>query len=383
MARDPQVGRRRFGTLRERIDADSNLRLLDSSQEAQLLEFPHERGKYSREHFGFADGFSQPAIRGNPRPKNREGMGTPLRRGKWSLLAPGEFVLGYPGEDGLLPEAPPAPLGRSGTFMVVRKLEQHVARFRKYLRRRAEQDLPYLRGLPGSEGSNPSEEALALRQQVLAAKIVGRWQDGRSLVLYPEPNEPDKKKLHPINRFLYSQDPDGFGCPLGAHVRRANPRDDFGWQGRLTKRHRIIRRGMPYGRLAFDEPGALFDPNVEDLDPDHDKGRGLMFICYQASIARQFEVIQQRWLNDGDPFWLGGDRDFLTISGNRPDPDAPLEGGNGWSEGEEASGGKMTIQGTPPSFLAPQPSFVTLKGGEYFFTPGLAALRALASAYWH
>jgi hypothetical protein len=84
-----------------------------------------------------------------------------------------------------------------------------------------------------------------------------------------------------------------------------------------------------------------------------------MFVCYQASIARQFEVIQGRWLNDGDVFWLGAERDSLTMSD-----------------------GKMTIPGKPPSFLQPQPSFVTTKGGEYFFTPGLTALSALASGYW-
>ena len=92
---------------------------------------------YAREHFGFADGFSQPAIRGNGGPDTREGMGTPTKDG-WEEVAPGEFVLGYLGEDGLLPYAPAAPLGRGGSFMVLRKLYQDVPAFRSYLRRVAE-----------------------------------------------------------------------------------------------------------------------------------------------------------------------------------------------------------------------------------------------------
>lgn len=304
-------------------------------------------------------------------------MGTPgrrfwRRRNRWSLVSPGEFVLGYRGEDTTRPPAPAAPLGRNGSYMVVRKLEQHVDRFRDYLRRQAERDLPFLRGVGPPELRLTAAE-LSLRQRVVAAKIVGRWFDGRSLVRHREPDDPDPKHRHPrrINRFTYEdEDQHGHGCPLGAHVRRANPRDDLGWGGELTKRHRIIRRGMPYGEPAFDAyehgredyaPGGLFATDFREAGPE---GRGLMFICHQASISRQFELIQQRWLNDGDAFWLGGEKDFLTVS----DSDAD---------------GKMTIQGKEePSFLTPQEPFVTLKGGEYFFAPGLSALRALASAYW-
>jgi Dyp-type peroxidase family len=366
LAQDLQILRRRADALLERIHDGPGLWVINE-QEAGLIK---HRGTFAREHFGFADGFSQPAIRGNPSARFREGMGTPGRRG-WSLVAPGEFVLGYPGEDGVPPAAPAAPLDRSGSYMVVRKLEQHVARFREYLRQRATEDLPFLRHLPMPRAPGDAER-LEPRQRALAAKIVGRWYDGRSLVLHPDPEDADKKiSRRKINRFRYSKDPDGVRCPLGAHVRRANPRDDFGFQGLLTKRHRIIRRSMPYGEPAFsapaDGPGdrlaELLDPEVDDAE------RGLVFICYQSRIAQQFEVIQGRWLNSGDVFWLAGDRDFLPISGPQP--------GNGG-----ANPGKMTIQGSPPSFLTPQPSFVTTKGGEYFYAPGISALWALGSGYW-
>ena len=139
--------------------------------------------------------------------------------------------------------------------------------------------------------------------------MVGRWQDGRSLVTSGRPTVPaDDPALDPtrINKFRYSHygkspvDPDGVRCPIGAHVRRANPRDSLGWNGVLTKRHRIIRRGVPYGDRL---------PHGRERD---NKDRGLIFIAYQSSIERQFELIQSRWLNDGDAFWLGAEKDCLS-----------------------------------------------------------------------
>jgi Dyp-type peroxidase family len=314
-----------------------------SSQRAGLLTGA-PGSPYRREHFGFADGFSQPAIRGNAGPHTRVGMGTPTRDG-WEEVAPGEFILGYPAEDGVPPAAPAAPLGKSGSFMVLRKLEQDVAAFRSYLTRVARTDLPFL------DGDMP----LALREEVIAAKMVGRWRDGRSLATSSRARVPaDDPELRPdrINAFKYEQDdPHGERCPIGAHVRRANPRDSLGWEGVLTKRHRIIRRGVPYG-----------DPLPEGHKDD--KERGLIFVCFQASIERQFELIQSRWLNDGDPFWLGDETDCMT---------------------NEAG---MTVPGPgEPSYLPPSDPrldrpFITVRGGDYFFMPGLTALRALASGYW-
>ncbi len=316
MARDAAAREQRVAEL---VAAAPPLRFRQDS--ALLTDPDHPRG-YAREHFGFADGFSQPSIRGNAGPSTRRGMGTPLRFGRWRELAPGEFVLGYRGEDRLLPAAPPAPLDHSGSYMVWRKLEQDVDGFHDYLRRAA---------------AGP----LGLSEEELAARMVGRWRDGRSLVLTDQPPTPSAPEPSPetINDFRYGTGARG-ACPMGAHVRRANPRDALGYQGKLVKRHRIIRRGMPY---------------------QGDGERGLVFVCYQADLARQFELVQASWLLDGDPFWLGGEPDPLTMGG---------------------AGSHMTIQGSPPHYLKPLSSFVTTRGGGYFFVPGLAALRALASAYW-
>jgi Dyp-type peroxidase family len=283
----------------------------------------------ARDHFGFYDGIAQPAIAGSgvaPRP----GDGQPNGRGGWRPVATGEFLHGYLDEDGLLPEAPAAPFDRNGTFAVYRKLHMDVAAFRRFLR---DTDFP---GGP----------------ELLAAKIVGRWRDGTPLVRSPAAPDPAlASDPSAINDFSYASDPDGHRCPVGAHIRRGNPRDAPGFfSGRLTNRHRIIRRGRPYGPLLPPEA-------VEDDGTD----RGLVFICFNASIWRQFETIQALWIDDGDPFGLGADKDFLI--------------------GEpHGTTGKMTIQGTPPHFLKPQPRFVTMRGGEYLYRPSMSALRWLAGA---
>jgi Dyp-type peroxidase family len=286
-----------------------------------------------REHFGYADGFAQPAIEGSS-DERANGGGVPLKKG-WRPLAAGEFILGYEDEDARddphrgLPSAPADPLGRNGTYMVWRKLHQDVALFRRTLRHAA-----------GLYHDGDEEK--------LAAKIVGRWRNGTPLVTSPEaPRAKFDAKAEKANEFLYAgEDGDGRKCPIGAHIRRSNPRDALGFEGRLSFRHRIIRRGMPYGEPLPD--GVLEDDGEE---------RGLVFVCFNASISRQFEGVQVQWLNDGNIFGLGHDKDYLL--------------------GDSATTAKMTVQGAPPFMLAPQPSFVTTRGGEYLFVPGLAALRSL------
>ena len=234
-----------------------------------------------RDHFGFFDGIAQPAFAGAgvaPRP----GDGQPDGAGGWREVATGEVLLGYVDEDGTQPVAPLAPFDRNGTFVVYRKLAMDVAAFRRFI---ASQD-----AYPG--GPN-----------LLAAKIVGRWPDGTPLAVSPErPDGAVSSDPLRINDFGYEDDPGGLKCPLGAHIRRANPRDDPAFfNGRLTNRHRIVRRGRAYGvPLA---PRAEEDDGVD---------RGLVFICFQADIWRQFETIQALWIDDGDPFGLGRDKDFLV-----------------------------------------------------------------------
>jgi Dyp-type peroxidase family len=285
----------------------------------------------AREHFGFADGFAQPAIAGATEEKVAGG-GIPEKDGRWRALAPGEFVLGYPDEDTLvdrarrLPPAPDDPLGANGTYMVWRKLYQDVALWRRTISR------------AGERYGDP---------QLLAAKVVGRWPNGAPLSIRPNGGGGEFDATAPdANDFRYGDDLDGRRCPLGAHIRRSNPRDALGFDGALSMRHRMIRRGMPYGSPL---PAGTADDGAD---------RGLVFVSFQASIARQFEGVQGPWLSDGNIFGLGHDSDYLLGAGAR--------------------GRKMTIQGKRPFFLAPQESFVTTRGGEYLFVPGMTALRAIA-----
>ncbi|MFL5820500.1 MAG: Dyp-type peroxidase [Solirubrobacteraceae bacterium] len=312
-------------------------------QAAGVVEVAHEPARVLpgvREHFGFADGSAQPAVEGVTDHKTRGG-GVPEPGGRWRPLAPGEFILGYPDEDtrvdpqGRLPSAPDDPLGRNGTYMVYRKLHQDVALFRSTLRESARL---YHDG----------------DEEKLAAKVVGRWHKGTPLEKSPDAPDPNFDPAAPgANDFRYlDRDSEGHRCPLGAHIRRSNPRDALGWKGLdesglLTFRHRIIRRGMPYGL-----------PLPEGVLEDDGKDRGLVFVCFNASISRQFESVQIQWLNDGNAFRLGHDKDFLL--------------------GDSGTSGKMTVQGRPPFFLSPQRPFVTTRGGEYLFVPGIRALRALA-----
>jgi Dyp-type peroxidase family len=281
-----------------------------------------------RDHFGFFDGIAQPDVQGSgvaPRP----GDGQPDGAGRWRAVRTGEFLHGYEDEDGGLPEAPAAPFDRNGTFMVYRKLHMDVPAFRRFLAAQGER-------YPGGP-------------ELLAAKIVGRWRDGTPLELSPDRPDPavasDPAR---INDFSFRDDGAGMRCPLGAHIRRANPRDSDGFfDGRLSNRHRIIRRGRSYGPPL--PPGVMEDDGSD---------RGLVFVCFNASIWRQFETIQALWIDDGDPFGLGPDKDFLV--------------------GEPGEGsGKMTIQGNPPYFLKPQPRFVTTRGGEYLYRPSMSGLRWL------
>ena len=298
-----------------------------------------------REHFGFTDGFGQPSIAGVVR-HEVAGQGVAVRRRPWHRLRrdlvpcatdrrvawrplrPGEFVLGYDDEDGGPPPAPAPPLHRNGTFMVWRKLHQDVAGFRAFV--------------AGAARSTGLEAGL------VAAKVIGRWPDGSPLALRPHGGDTalgeDRER---VNDFAYGTDPSGFACPRGAHVRRANPRDAFGRRGRLTARHRILRRGLPYG------------PRLEEGADDDGADRGLVFVALQASIERQFEIVQARWLNDGNAFGLGG----------TPDPVA----------GTVGAPARQAFGGHPPRYATAMRGFVTHRGGEYLYVPGISALRAFAT----
>lgn len=311
----------------------------------------------TREHFGFADGLSQPAIEGvdldavgngvHVGRHHRRGQGRrlslaleelslrPVER-RWRLIRTGEFLLGYDNEDDELPAGPPDPLGPNGTFMVYREIEQHVDVFERYLARAAED--------------------LAMSPAQLGAKILGRWPGGTAVTSDPVDDSEREDyesasgdlegRRRRLNDFSYADDLEGFGCPLGAHVRRGNPRDALPGGAERTMRHRIIRRGLPYRDRAR--------AGVE---------HGLAFVCFGASIADGFEYIQRNWLNRGDAFGLGAQPDFLL---QQPDRDGALTG-------------RMVIQGYAPTVLGPPDApFVTVRGCDYLFVPSRRACAWLA-----
>ena len=274
-----------------------------------------------RTSFGFKDGIGQPAV---------EGSGIPSTNPHEPPLKAGEIILGYPDETGDLPPMPfPDALGRNGTYVVFRKLHTRVAAYRSYLRERA---------------ANREEEAL------LGAKMVGRWQGGAPLAVSPARDDADLgADKHRNNDFSYGDDPRGFKCPVGAHARRANPRDAFDGDGSVHVRlHRMIRRGTSYGPMLPE--GALEDDGVD---------RGIIFVFAGAHLKRQFEFVKTQWLNDG--IFIGA-----------PTEKDPLVGA---SDGT----GSLTIPQRPiRRRLTDLPPFVVTRGGEYCFAPGLRALRWLA-----
>ncbi|MGO1120528.1 cytochrome P450 [Rhodovibrionaceae bacterium A322] len=322
-----------------------------------------------KEPFGFRDGVSQPVLEGT------------LRADKGGhfdddLVKPGEFILGYRDNRGYYPPSPALlkerdphhrlamvsdalPLqmaefgaddlprhhdfGRNGSYLVIRQLEQDVKGFHAFTAKTA-------KALNASAFKNHP-----VTQDWLEAKMVGRWKDGSSLVRYPDgpagiveasargkagSAKPDAGKgLKPDNDFRFGEeDPQGLRCPLGAHIRRANPRESFKpgseEQVEITSRHRILRRGRRY---------------------QEGEKEGLLFMCLNANLERQFEFVQQTWINSP----------AFDVLRDEVDPLLPPKGSTTSFSIPHEKGG-CQIQGLP--------SFVTMKGGGYFFLPGRGAV---------
>jgi deferrochelatase/peroxidase EfeB len=338
------------------------------------------------EPFGFADGISQPELDWERRKPTR------LRdiREYTNAAALGEFLLGYPNEYGkytdrplldpgddpqrILPLAEDVPgkkdFGRNGTYLVVRDLSQDVAGFWQYVDEQAQHD----RG----------------KREELAHAMVGRMRSGDPIVpLHGRPIEgvayhtDETKRLKDLwlNQFTFDNDPDGTACPFGAHIRRTNPRNadlPAGTRGPIsrlmrilgfcakgsrddltasTRFHRILRRGREYGPELKPEQAVKGEPERQ--------ARGLRFICLNANISRQFEFIQTSWIanakfvgvDEGDP-----------LLGNRE----PL-----WTGGSTDTFARPRNSGLCDRVGGLQ-QFVTVRGGAYFFMPGISALHYLA-----
>jgi deferrochelatase/peroxidase EfeB len=352
------------------------------------------------EPFGFVDGVSQPVIRGTDQ-ANRSN--DPIH-----LVEPGEFVIGYPDNRGNFPPEPelspladpknllpiadksrsfgtaiveaPRAIGRNGTFLVIRQLEQDVEAFNTYCEAQA---VKLATRLP---------EPYEVDADFVAAKLLGRWKDGSSLVRnpyypygterdrraarhaareeapldppQPQPEEPPataRPETAPVsgppiaaptepssrqdNDFLYgTEDPQALRCPIGAHIRRGNPRDTLMpgsmEQVSISNRHRIRR----VGRLYEPEPGGK---------------PGLLFLCLNGDIERQFEFVQQTWLANSGFQGLAGQQDPLI------------------NDSAKGSTSFLIPTGDGPARLDPPPRFIRTLGGGYFFMPGRSFLAFL------
>ncbi|HYJ53549.1 MAG TPA: hypothetical protein VEW04_10305 [Allosphingosinicella sp.] len=384
------------------------------------LEPPHRiplvpAKKPAIEPFGFVDGVSQPVIRGSYQSYRKN---DPIH-----LVEPGEFVIGYKDNRGNFPPEPelnaladpdnvlpvaektnafgntiveaPRAIGRNGTYLVIRQLEQDITSFWDYCwseYRRLKDRLP------------PPYD---IRPDYIAAKLIGRWRDGSSLVrnpYYPYAKEQKKEAVRQATRetaeaaeeppkpgetpadgetaapaevekaletsrpatkpadhqeiptpaepstrgdndFLFGvEDPQALRCPFGAHVRRANPRDSLApgsmEQVSISNRHRIYRVGRLY-------------------EPKEGGKPGLLFMCLNGDIERQFEFIQQTWLVSPAFHGLAGEQDPLN------------------SNGGAGSTGYLVPSQDGPVRLKPLPRFVKTLGGGYFFMPGRALLEYL------
>jgi Dyp-type peroxidase family len=339
--------------------------LLESADGVAELPGTMQRGyrpATASEPFGFHDGIAQPRIAGLA----DEGVPT------------GEFILGYENHYGVIPPTPVVPreldsggilprlsnpfhggdlcdLGRNGSYLVYRKLQQDVAGFWQFMTREA------------ARGGSTDPEHIVW----LAAKCVGRWPSGAPLALAPER---DDVNLADRDDFYYANDPQGLRCPIGAHVRRTNPRDALRPYPRqqslnMTDAHRLIRRGRVYGPPLFeaDVLSRASSPETrKTLQHMRDDGlaRGVHFFCVNASVKSQFEFVQQTWCNNPRFGGLNDNMDPLTST--------PC--------GDDAPS-RMTIPRAQGAWrTSALPHFVTVKAGAYLFLPSLTALRFLASA---
>lgn len=306
------------------------------------------------EHFGFKDGISQPSV------------DQFIDSGTGGTIPAGDVFIGYPDSDGNIsgqPVAtpPPAPTAynptpipptaqplpawtHNGSFVVYRKLRQDVAAFKNAIASAA--------------------PAVGLSADQLAAKTVGRWPSGAPMERVPAcPLQVDPASTDPsttaadvlnaasINAFDFSDDPDGNNVPRAAHIRKMNPRADVLPDGDTSTKHRMVRRGIPYGP-EFDPAEPAYGQTVPDA-----QDRGLLFVNYQASIARIFEFVQAHWANRDD-FQKVGDGKDPIIS-------------------QDAPSGVFLVPGHGQVSFA---RWVTTVGGGYFFAPSLSGLTALTQS---
>lgn len=296
-----------------------------------------------REHFGFKDPVSQPALRGRTpegeflhptQPGARENEAFPGQ----TLIWPGEVLLGFPQQDrdDLCSPGPVAYGGptwsTNGSYCVIRRLSQNPDAFENAL----ENIRTQLAGIP---------ELAHLSVDQIRAQLMGRWPNGASTVPHPV-TEPEAPARHPS----YEADRHGLACPTGAHVRKAFPRDHATTTDTVTNMHthRLLRRGIPYTGMD---------------------GPGLMFTAYQTSFERQFEYVQRIWLNN--PYLREPVDGHCPIAGQAPHAGATHSNRFTVFPYRDAEGNIQQARVDLPG------QWVTPSGGDYFFTPSLTGLAEL------
>ena len=322
----------------------------------------------NKEHFGLSDGFGDPVFAGQYGPRaeaiKKIGGGKLLPGGGWGAIATGEFLLGYPDEAQENPGAAmPIEFSRNGTFMAYRKLHENVASFAGYTA---------AQGATMAKANGMSQDDARM---TVSAKLVGRWDDGVPLSAAPDAQAHqdfnarlaeahaanDKAALErmaaQLVNFTYADDPAGAVCPVTSHMRRVNPRLTLGPVANsgsaLVNRRRILRRGLPYG-------------SVDPANPTDTGEHGIIFLAVCASLFRQFEFVQQQWVQYGLDFDVGSDT--CPIVGNHGQP------------GQAPSAYVVPVDPAgqnAPFVCKPAPQFVEPRGGEYFFIPSMTALRMI------
>ena len=374
-------------------ESDGGVRLLDGHGRDGALDHQPASAVFddvggvriptAREHLGFTDGIGDPVFEGQYRPAEMpvavKGRGKRVVRG-WAPLAVGEFILGHPDESQELPPAArPSEFSANGSFMVYRKLHESVGSFHAVL---AEDGARYARvmGVPQAEA-----------EETLRAKMCGRWSDGVPVAVVPTFAEwtafrssrgfddPDARRA-PAKRieyirsaessdFRYAADMKGFRCPCGVHIRRMNTRDyldplyrtgtdpatgkpdeNLDATGALNKRRHVLRRGLPYGP-------------ADGRAPTDDTEQGVTMMLIGGSPFRQFEFVQQQWVQYGLDF-------------HQSNNTCPLLGAHERHKRFTIPSDPAT--GRPSHVMGKLRTFVECRAGDYFFVPPMTALRLIA-----
>ncbi|MDF5710285.1 MAG: Dyp-type peroxidase [Nostoc sp. S4] len=274
------------------------------------------------EHFGYVDGVSQPLFL---KRNIASAQANNSDFSKWDPRAPLSLILVKD------------PNGKTedsyGSYLVCRKLEQDVQKFRQEVQNLAKK--------------------LDIDKALAGALVVGRFEDGTPVTLSNLPNQ-GRTSTNYFNNFNYDLDTQATRCPFHTHIRKVNPRGDtgrvesspgFNEALKVERKHRIARRSVSFGE--------------QDCTKEPTTGSGLLFLCFQADIENQFNFIQTRWANP---------KNFVEVNAG---PDPLIGQPQGTQKWPEKWGESKTKE---YEFKLP----VKMKGGEYFFAPSLSFLKNLA-----